>query len=214
MIVYKGTLSHGASGEIQKSNLILPSAELERAADGSQDFVFLSRSCVFDLSKRRTYDELSVPNAKDEIGKTLAIMERKVLDYERGFVVRARHVVSDILPQMMEVCQCLKGGSCTLSSMDIFPTSDESCDHVSSLIVKSDARIIHVPSTRHSFVAAAVRIAEFDGDFDIADDGIGISEFGQAIVASSQFAHSIGAVEMVDCIHANEYYVNLRLYGD
>jgi hypothetical protein len=213
MILYSGTLSNGAPGEIQESNLNLPSVELDKAIRSGDEFVLVSRSCVFDLSQNRSYDEGSRRNSRNESGKVLAIMEDKVLSYEKGFVIRVRHLLSEIFPAIKGLASMTP----PLSPMNIYPTSDEICDYIAGLIIKSEwgdtKKVIHAPSIAHPLAAVIMRIVKDDERINIVDDGEGVCESGPALLSSSVFIPLLGAVSMVECINYNEYYVNLKLYG-
>ncbi len=215
MIVYRDISLTGTPEKIQEFNLNLPSVALSRAMEEGVPFILVSKSSVFDISKKIIYDEQSKRNSKTDVGKILSIIEDKTLDYDKGFVIRVRHLVSDIISTLSALAAKRPP---SLSSFDVYPTSDEVLDYVIGLIQDVDwsnkSKVIHLPSIGEPLASIVMRMAGGEYCFNVDREGHGLLEMGDGVMVAKNFTSLFGATEFVNCLHANEYYTSLKFYGD
>lgn len=78
-------------------------SELEKAKISSEPFFFISSSRVFNRKIDRKYHEGSVPNGTDPSSLFLIQTEKKILEYENGYVFRKQDVFSEIKPFICKI---------------------------------------------------------------------------------------------------------------
>jgi len=216
VIFYEDTVWGGTPEHCQEFNLVRPTGELNKAIENDEPFVLLSRPEVFDMSKNVVYTEHNRPSAKCAAGKMLSIMEKKVLEYDKGHVIRACHIVSDLIEEMKGIASQMPG---TVSSCDLHPVSMEVVRHVALLMPGAAygkwQRVVNVPRMASVPLAAmAYRMSSGEFDFDVGIQGLTISQDYVAAVDSVMFNEVFGSMKLVECMAANEMLILLDLFGE
>lgn len=215
MHVYFDTIWEGSPEACQEFNLNIPSLKLEEAVGNDESFVFLSRAEVFDMSDLRIYAEDSRVNPVCKAGEMLSVMEKRVLEYEKGYVIRASHIVSDIMGDVMKIVSKMP---VAIRPASIRPVSMAVVDHVSSLLENGRwggrPRVVHVPMQDMIPLPAIVyRLYEGESQFDVHENGESIRQDYSAAIDSAVFSDVFGADEMIRCIYANRIFVNNEMFG-
>jgi len=215
MVFYSDTICGGAPELCQEFNLERPTAALAEAVANDEPFVMLSRPEVFDMSALRVYTENSRLNAKCVAGKILSIMEGKVLEYDKGYVIRAIHIVSDIIEEVRQVASEMP---VTVSPCLLRPVSMEVVRHMAESMVEiqTDIRVVHVPMMGMMSLAEIVyRMSDGKtcSDFGIDNGGKTISQDYKACLDSIVYHDLFGAHDAVSVRPANELLVINELYG-
>jgi hypothetical protein len=81
--------------KIERINFLQVVKYIKLAKDLSDPLLFVSSSKVFDRSVDQLYDEDTKPNPTDICGKFISESEKRVLDYEHGYVYRIQDSISD-----------------------------------------------------------------------------------------------------------------------
>jgi hypothetical protein len=128
----------------EKQNFLDIVKELLEAKKNNDFFVLVSSSIVFDRSLDRVYCETNEPNANTVSARFLAQVEKMVVGYEYGYVVRTQDLFSSLAPVFN---QMLKFTDPVFPNESFYPLSDEVAKNLTDFTVfDGSSKITHICS--------------------------------------------------------------------
>jgi dTDP-4-dehydrorhamnose reductase len=154
MVVYTKTMRDGDDVSLISANISSPSWLLSSAIkkDG-EPFVYVSRTDVFGMPG--VYSESSMPRPSSMAGRTMVAMEKNVLSYSNGYVIR----ISASLDEFMSMVKCASTGG-DVPDGGVYPVSEKvvqlAAEAMAEGLIDTRNRILHLVGSKPRFPYAEV----------------------------------------------------------
>jgi len=179
---------------------------LKKAMENDESFVLMSRLSVFDVGIINYYDEYCSTNPNTVGGSMLGIAEKKVMEYDKGFIIRIGFTVD-------EVADAIKAEALSASpktSISIAPIDTDLVRVVAPLLVNSNRfRVMHLCDLGTYDVGALIYRKSKSEHVEFSEDGL----FPRAGLISHVMNKVLSPVDVVKLVVANDRVFYERLFS-